>query len=163
MTTTTRRHRLQHHAPQHRPSPHHPLVERLLALWAEPIPDVQAARAAFAGLYADPFRLNGVSVPLDALVDRATATHAALHRTGVVVLDVVEAPGRVVVAFEMTATHIGTLHTSIGDVAATGRTVTVRTIDILTVAGGLITEIQVVSDELGLLDQLGVRVGGGLS
>jgi len=136
----------------------HPLVDRLLALWAEPIPDVDVARAAFAALYADPLTLNGVAIPLDTLVDRATATHAALHRTGVQVLDVVDAPGRVVVAFEMTATHLGTLQSSVGAVAATGREVTVRTIDILAVDGGLITDIWVVSDELGLLNQLGVRV-----
>lgn len=139
-------------------SQHHLLVDRLLALWAQPIPDVRVARAAFADLYADPVTLNGQALPLSSLVDRAAALHAALHRTGVEVLQIVDAPGRVVVAFEMTARHVGVLHSPLGDVDATDRTVTVRTIDILTVADGLITGIWAVSDELGLLRKLGVRV-----
>jgi len=136
----------------------HPLVDRLFRLWAEPLPDVRAARAAFAELYADPLRLNGGSISLSSLLDRAAATHAALHRTGVEVLDIVEAPGRVVVAFEMTASHVGVLQSSLGDVASTGRTVIVCTIDILAVTGGRIIDIGVVSDERGLLHQLGVEL-----
>jgi len=134
------------------------LHERLLDLWAAPIPARDDALAAFADLYADPVSINGTEVSLGALVDHAAQTHAALERTAVTVLDVLESPGKLVVAFEMTARHIGTWHSAFGDVAATGRTVTVRTIDVLTVVDGLITAIWVVSDEVALLTQLGARI-----
>lgn len=94
-----------------------------------------------------------------ALVDRAAGTHAALERTGVTVLDVVESPGKVVVAFEMVARHVGTWPSALGDVPATGATLAVRTIDILTVVDGLVSAIWVVSDEVSLLHQLGARLG----
>jgi hypothetical protein len=62
------------------------------------------------------------------------------------------------VAFDMTARHIGTWRSALGEVSATNRTVTVRTVDILTVEDDLITEIVVVSDEVSLLAQLGVHL-----
>jgi predicted ester cyclase len=131
-----------------------PLHERLLELWARPVPDAREAWTAFSSLYTDPVTINGATVPLSGLVDRATQLHAALERTGVRVLDLVEAPGKLVIAFEMTARHVGTWHSALGDVAATGRTVSVRTIDILTVEDGRINGIWVVSDEASLLAQL---------
>jgi hypothetical protein len=138
-------------------TPH--LTDRLLDLWADPIPDPDEARAAFRSVYADPLTLNGTEIPLQALVDRALATHAALERTAVDVLEVVESPGSVVVAFELTARHVGTWHSVLGDVPATGRSVTVRVIDVLTLtAAGLVGGIRVVTDEASLLAQLGARV-----
>jgi predicted ester cyclase len=134
------------------------LHERLLDLWAAPIPARDEALAAFAALYTDPVSINGTAVPLSALVDRADQTHAALERTAVEVLDVVESPGKVVIAFEMTARHIGTWHSALGDVPATGRIITVRTIDVLTMRDGLVTAIWVTSDETALLHQLGARL-----
>ena len=135
-----------------------PLHQRLLDLWAAPIPDPEEARAAFARLYTDPVSINGVEVPLSVLVDRAAQTHASLERLGVEVLDVIETPGKLVLAFELTARHVGVWHSTLGDVPATGRTVTVRTIDVLTVHEGLVAAIWVVSDEAALLTQLGVEV-----
>jgi hypothetical protein len=140
------------------PGPATSLGERLLDLWAAPIADPAEARAAFEALYCDPLTINGTEIPLQALVDRAAGMHKALERTGVRLLDVVEAPGKVVIAFEMTARHIGTWHSALGDVPATNKVLTVRTIDILTLRDGLISGIWVVSDEVSLLDQLGARV-----
>ena len=138
------------------------LHERLLDLWAVPIPNPQTALAAFAEIYADRISINGTEVPLNALVERAAQTHAALERTSVQVLDILESPGKLVVAFQMTARHIGTWHSTLGDVAPTDRIVTVRTIDVLTVKDGRITAIWVVSDEAALLTQLGAGLSEGV-
>lgn len=139
------------------------LVGRLLDLWAGPVAEPLAALDAFGALYTDPVTINGTELSLTELVAHAAATHAALERIGVHVLDVVDAPDRVVVAFEMTARHIGTWRSALGDVAATGLTVTVRTIDVLTITDGRISGIVVNSDEVGLLQQLGasLRTGPG--
>jgi len=135
-----------------------PLHERLLDLWAAPIPDPHEAQASFAMLYSDPVTINGGEVPLSSLVARATQTHSSLERLGVEILDVIEAPGKLVLAFQMTARHVGAWHSALGDVPATGRTVSVRTIDVLTVHEGLITAIWVVSDEAALLTELGAKL-----
>src|SRR4051794_39719948 len=121
------------------------LVTRLLDLWAAPIPDSADALARFATVYTDPVTLNGTALPLAALVERAAATHRALERTGVEILEVVAQDDKVVVAFTMTARHIGTWPSVLGGVPATGRTVTVRTIDVLTLTGGLVSDLCVVS------------------
>nr|WP_250032901.1 ester cyclase [Actinoplanes maris] len=97
-------------------------------------------------------------MPLSTLVERAAATHRALERTGVEVLEVVAQDNKVVVAFAMTARHIGTWPSALGGVPASGRTVTVRTIDVLTLTGGLVSGIWVVSDEAGMLSQVGASL-----
>jgi predicted ester cyclase len=66
---------------------------------------------------------------------------------------------RLVVAFVMHGRHVGPLTTLLGDVAPTGREVRIRVTDILTVAGGRITDIWMISDEVGLLHQLGAQLG----
>jgi SnoaL-like polyketide cyclase len=71
------------------------------------------------------------------------------------ILDIVETQDRVVVAFLMRGRHVGPFASQLGTVAPTGRDIEVRTIDVLVVAGGLITDIWVVADDLGLLRQLG--------
>ena len=60
-----------------------------------------------------------------------------------------------VVAFVMHVRHTGPLPTPLGVLPPTGRTAAVRTIDVLAVDDGLVTDITVVADELGLLTQLG--------
>jgi ketosteroid isomerase-like protein len=47
------------------------------------------------------------------------------------------------------------LNTSAGVLAPTGKDVTIRVIDILTIADGLISEIHMVADELGALVAVG--------
>jgi predicted ester cyclase len=134
------------------------LVTRLFGLWADPIEDPAEALAQFATVYTDPVTINGAAVPLTGLVARATDLHRALERTGIEVLDVVAQNDKVVVAFAMTARHVGTWSSALGEVAPTGRTVTVRTIDVLTLTDGLVSGIWVVSDESGLLSQLGASL-----
>jgi hypothetical protein len=46
-------------------------------------------------------------------------------------IDVVEAPGRLVIAFRLHGTHTGSYPTPLGPRAATGRDIAVRTIDVL--------------------------------
>lgn len=129
----------------------------MLHLWAAPVPDREEARAAFGVLYTDPVRINGVEVPLGDLVARSVATHRAFERLHVEVLDVVETPDRLVLAFELTARHVGTWQSPLGDVPATQRTFTTRIIDVLTVRDGRVSAIQVVMDEASVLRQVGAR------
>jgi hypothetical protein len=89
-----------------------PLHERLLELWAAPIHDPGAARAAFGKLYTDPVSINGENVPLSALPERATQTHESLERLRVEVLEVIETPGKLVLAFQLTARHVGVWHSA---------------------------------------------------
>jgi predicted ester cyclase len=130
-------------------------IERVMSLWATPVPDGPAGEESFAACYAAELTVNGMPFTLADLVARARGLQAAYSDIRPVVQRVVEAPGVVVVAFDMHITHTGTLSTPLGPLAPTGRTAVVRTIDILTVHDGRITGIIVVADELGLLTQLG--------
>ncbi len=130
-------------------------VGRLMALWREPVPAGDAGIAAFRSCYAGELTVNGVPFTLAALVDRARAVQAAYSAIRPEVLDVVAAPGRVVVAFVMHVRHTGALLTPLGIVAPTGRAAAIRTIDVLAVRDGRVTGVTVVADELGLLTQLG--------
>jgi predicted ester cyclase len=130
------------------------LLERLLPLWTEPVDGRGDPEAAFGEVYADPVLVNGTEMSLDALVARARSLQQAFDQLGMDILDTVETPDRVVVAFEMHGRHVGPYASPLGTVAPTGRDIAVRTIDVLTVAGGLVTAIWVVADDLGLLRQL---------
>jgi hypothetical protein len=130
------------------------LIDRLLRLWVEPLPEGAAAEAAFRELYTDPVVVNGAELSVSDLVARARSLQGAFEGFHTEVVDRVEAPGRAVVAFLMRGRHTGPLSTPLGTVAPTGRVVVIRTIDVLTVTDGLVSNIWVVSDELGLLGQL---------
>jgi ketosteroid isomerase-like protein len=130
------------------------LVDRVMALWRDPIPDGPAGEAAFGECYAGELTVNGVPFTLSDLVTRARALHSAYSGIRPEVLQVVTAPGYVVVAFLMHVRHTGTLSTPLGAVPATGREAVARTIDVLTVRDGKITDVTVVSDDFGLLSQL---------
>jgi ketosteroid isomerase-like protein len=132
------------------------LIDRVMELWARPVPDGPAGEAAFGDCSAAELTVNGAAFTLAALVDRARALQAAYSGIRPEVQRVVTAPGVVVVAFDMHVTHTGTLQTPLGPVPPTGRAAVARTIDILTVRDGRITDIVVVADELGLLTGLGV-------
>jgi predicted ester cyclase len=129
-------------------------VNRVMTLWSEPLQD--NAEQAFRQVYADPVTVNGVEMSVADLVARARHVQRALSGLTARILDVVQAPERVVVAFELQGRHTGPWTGPFGTVEATGRDVAVRTIDVLTVVDGRITGLWVVSDELGLLAQLGV-------
>jgi predicted ester cyclase len=130
------------------------LLERLLPLWTDPVDGRGDPEAAFGEVYADTVVVNGTEMSLTALVARARSLQQAFDQLGMDILDTVETPDRVVVAFEMRGRHIGPYASPLGTVAPTGRDIAVRTIDVLTIAGGLVTAIWVVADDLGLLRQL---------
>lgn len=130
-------------------------VLALLRLWSEPPPDDTAAQDAFRALYADPVRVNGTLLTAADLVARARVLQAALADPERTVLEHVEAGSKVTVAFQLRGLHVGPLTTSLGTVPPTGRTLTLRVVDVLTMADGRITEIVMVADELGALAGVG--------
>jgi hypothetical protein len=130
-------------------------VDRLLPLWTRPVRARDDPRAAFAEVYADPVVVNGTAMTLAELVDRARSLQQAFDRLGMDIVDTVEAPGRIVIAFIMRGRHVGPYRSPLGTVAPTHRDIEVRTIDVLTVSNGLVSAIWVVSDDLALLRQLG--------
>ena len=131
------------------------LLDRLLGLWSNPIDDAEIALSAFGEVYTDPISINDTVLPLSALVERGKSRAEAFEAHETTILETLELPGKIVIAFIARMKHIGTLHTTIGDLPASGRTAEARTIDILTVTDGRISEIRVVSDDLGVLKQLG--------
>jgi SnoaL-like polyketide cyclase len=130
------------------------LLERLLPLWTQPVDARDDAVAAFRAVYADPVVVNGSEMPVADLVSRARSLQQAFDGLGMEILDTVEAPGQVVVAFLMRGRHVGPFASPLGTVPPTQREIEVRTIDVLVVRDGLVRAIWVVSDDLGLLRQL---------
>ena len=133
-------------------------ISALLDLWTEPSPDPTEAAAAFRRLYADPTRVNGALLSADDLVQRAYGLQHALADVQREVLELSDAGGTVAVAFRLEGRHVGPLATSAGVLAATGRRLSLRVIDVLTVTDGRITDITMVADELGALAAVGAAV-----
>jgi SnoaL-like polyketide cyclase len=131
------------------------LLGRLLPLWTEPVDSRDDTGAAFREVYADPVVVNGTAMPIVEMTDRARALQRAFEGLSMHILDIVETPDRVVIAFLMRGRHVGPFVSPLGTVAPTHRDIEVRTIDVLTVTGGVVSAIWVVSDDLGLLHQLG--------
>jgi ketosteroid isomerase-like protein len=125
--------------------------DALLQLWTRPMTPGPDAERAFRELYTDPVTVNGNALSAADLVDRAMALQAAIEHPDREVLDIADAGGKVAIAFRLTGRHVGPLATAAGVLPATGRTVSIRVIDILTVSDGRISEIIMVSDELGAL------------
>ncbi len=98
--------------------------------------------------------MNGVPLAIPALVERARLQQKAFAELRVEVLCEFEAAGKVAIAFRQRGRHLGPLTTPLGEVAATGRVIERQVIDVLTMARGRVTDIRVVSDDLGLLMQL---------
>jgi ketosteroid isomerase-like protein len=119
------------------------------------VPTGPDAIAAFKELYTDPVSVNGDEVPLTDLVERARALQRAFADLSMEIIDELEAPDRLVVVFVMRGRHVGPLDLPVGKVPPTGRSVEVRTIDVLSIRDGRITAVQVVPDNLGLAMQLG--------
>jgi SnoaL-like polyketide cyclase len=130
------------------------LLERLLPLWTQPVDSRDDAEAAFREVYADPVVVNGIETPVADLVRRAGALQRAFDQLGMHILETVETPDRVVIAFVMRGRHIGPFTSPPGTIAPAQREIEVRTIDVLTVTAGVVSAIWVVSDDLGLLRQL---------
>ena len=130
------------------------LLERLLPLWTQPVDSRDDAEAAFREVYADPVVVNGLEMPIVELVGRARALQQAFDSLSMHILDTVETPDRVVIAFLMRGRHVGPFISPLGTVAPTHRDIEVRTIDVLGVTAGVVSAIWVVSDDLGLHRQL---------
>ena len=131
------------------------LVDRLMHVWLHPPADDAAGVAAFRALYSDPVDVNGSAFTAADLLQRARALHRTYSGLRHEILDVVTAPGRLVVAFRMLGTHTGPLATPLGTVPPTGADVAIRTIDVLGVEDGRIASVCVVGDEFGTLIGLG--------
>lgn len=129
-------------------------IERLLALWNDPPPAGDAARASFLELYTNPVRVNGTDLSVDELVARARALAATLSQRRTEILSTVREGEKLAVAFRIHAKHTGSLTTPLGDVPPSGRDVAVQVIDILTLREGRIAEIWMVPDTFGQLLQL---------
>lgn len=130
-------------------------TDRLLRLWSDPLPDADTeAQRRFRELYTDPVAINGTAMPLDQLLERARSMQRAYADTYREVLSTVEHGDKVAVAFRFGGRQVGPVTTALGTVPPTGRSVDVRTIDILTFTDGRISEVWVVSEELALLTQL---------
>lgn len=98
------------------------LAARLMGLWSTPLPDDDAeALAAVRAVYTDPVELNGTVVAAADLVDRARAMQRSYSGLRHRLLDRVDTPDRLVIAFRLQGTHTGPLATPLGTVPATGR------------------------------------------
>jgi predicted ester cyclase len=130
-------------------------IETLLALWDLP-PDTRPdPEADFAAVYTDPVQVNGTTLTVAEMVQRARELHAAFTGHEREVLEVVEAPGKLAVAFRLTADHTGPWETAVGVLDPTGRRISATVIDVLTLTDGRISAITMVADELGRLRQAG--------
>lgn len=137
-------------------------VDRLMGLWARPPADDADALAAIRALYTDPVTINGTPFTAEDLLARVRTmqrTYSGLLHT---LLDRVDAPGRLVVAFRLEGTQTGPLASPLGELPATGRSFTMRVIDVLTVTQGRISEVVMVADELAQLAALGARASAPL-
>lgn len=99
--------------------------------------------------------MNGDPTSLVDLVQRARALQRAFADLRMEIIDEFEAPGRLVIVFVQRGRHVGPLALPLGEIAATGRQVQVRTIDVLSLTDGHISAVDVVADNLGLAMQLG--------
>lgn len=130
-------------------------TDRLMGLWASPPADDADALAELRALYADPVQINGTAMTAVDLLARVRGMQRAYTGLQHELLERVDAPGRLVVAFRLRGTHTGPLATPLGELPATGRPFEVRVIDILTLADGRISTVTMVADELGQLASLG--------
>jgi hypothetical protein len=130
-------------------------TDRLMALWATPPADDAEALSEIRKLYTDPVVINGATFAAEDLLARIRALQGAYRDVGHELIERVEAPGRLVIAFRMRGVHVGPLDTPLGTVAATGRAFEMRVIDVLTLAGGRVSAITMVADELTQLRALG--------
>jgi predicted ester cyclase len=132
------------------------IVDRAMRLWTEPIPtDDAAARRAFAGVYADPVTVNGNSVPLQAIVDRARMMQGAFADLRAELQELVTTGDHVAFAFQLSGRHVGPFTTPIGTAPATGRSFNVLAMDVFVVADDRVVRIWAVADQLDLLAQAG--------
>jgi ketosteroid isomerase-like protein len=133
------------------------LLDRVLALWSEPLPaDDEAAAARFRELYTDPVTVNGVLFEASALAGRARAQQRAFSDMRLELIDRIDVPGKLVIVFRQIGRHVGPLSTPLGEVAATGKVIERQVMDVLTLQGERIVDVRVLGDDLGMLSRLDV-------
>lgn len=133
----------------------HRLFRVLMDLWLRPLPNGEAALAAFRCIYTDPVHLNGVATPLASLVERARWIQGALADVEHELLVGLQDRDLTTIVFRMRGRHVGPLPTPLGIVAPSGRLIDRQIIDVLRLEEGRIRAIWVQSDELGALIQAG--------
>jgi ketosteroid isomerase-like protein len=127
-------------------------IDGLLELWSGEAVHRRDAEEAFRAFYTDPVTVNGAALAVADLVARGVALQATFEQMSREVLDVCQTGDKVAVAFRMWGTQTGPLATSAGVLEPTGRPVSIRVIDILTLSDdGRITSLWMVADELGAL------------
>jgi hypothetical protein len=128
--------------------------DELFALWTSPPDTLDDPVARFAELYADPVVVNGAPMPVVDLVARARGLHEAFDEHEIEIVDRIESPGKLAIAFRHRARHAGPWQTPMGVLPPTGRVVTGLGIDLLTFTEGRIGSIWVLADELQRLLQI---------
>jgi ketosteroid isomerase-like protein len=130
-------------------------IAGLLDLWSTPPAPGADPAAPFRDRYADPVRINGTDVAVADLAARAEVLRSTFDPLERRVLAVSETSDQgvqqVTVVFEMGGPQTGPFPTSAGELAASGRELRLRVIDLLIVRDGLITELWMAADELGAL------------
>jgi hypothetical protein len=135
------------------------LETRLFDLWSTPPDTHDDPLAAFAAVYTDPVLINGAAMALADIVARARALHVAFSEHEIEVVERIEQPGKLAVAFRHAAVHSGPWTTAVGEIAPTGTRVTGLGIDLLTLDDGRVSQIWVLADELQRLAQVGALPG----
>jgi len=130
-------------------------LDALMGLWSAPLPDSdEDAAERVRELYTDPVTVNGTELSALDLVARARAVQGTFDKAEHEVLDVIDAGDKVAVAFRMRGRQVGPLSTTLGALPPTGERLAVRTIDLLTLTDGRVSNIWMVADELGTLVSL---------
>jgi hypothetical protein len=130
------------------------LEERLFDLWTVPPQARDDPEAAFRELYDDPVLINGTPVAVVDLVARAQALHVAFNEHDIRIVERIEEPGKLAIAFRHTARHTGPWATPVGVVEPTDKIVSGLGIDLLTVRDHRVVGIWVLADELQRLMQV---------
>lgn len=122
-------------------------VNALLDLWSRAPGDAATARDEFREFYCDQVVVNGQQLDVDDLVGRARSLHDALSDIERTVLDICDCGSKVAVAFQLDGRHTGPLLTAGRELAPSGRRISLRVIDILTLEEGKIASITMVAGE----------------
>ena len=129
-----------------------PVIDRALPLWAGPVPtDDDLAVAAFAEVYANPVMVNGEPTSLLSLVQRARMLQGAFGELHHELMSDLDTGDRCAFAFRLSGRHVGPLVTPLGEIAPTGRQLTVTGMDIFVLRDDRVAEIWALADMLGLL------------
>ena len=104
------------------------------------------ALGAFRRLYSDPVPVNGAALSPADLVERARSLQQAFDHVHREVLEVCDGGAKVAVAFRLEGRHVGPLATSAGMLQPTGRRLSLRVIDVLSISDGKISAVTMVAD-----------------